>query len=122
MNAQTTQSSPAVTMILQNSHWTFKKLLRISGTEIVVATFPPFVEVRRLEDGIVYFRLASFSSEQMVTDFERQFEQLGLAKVTGMILDVRSNMGGNSTHAFSVVSRLIEEPVETAKFSRGVLS
>lgn len=78
--------------------------------------FPPFVEVRLLEDGIVYFRLASFASEQVVADFEREFEQLDLNKVTGMILDVRFNMGGNSANAFSIVSHLIDKPVETARW------
>ena len=73
--------------------------------------FPPFVEVRMLEDGIVYFRLASFASDQAVTEFDAEFERLDLAEVRGMILDVRFNMGGNSDHAFGIVSRLIEEPV-----------
>ncbi len=78
--------------------------------------FPPFVEARLLEGDIAYFTLASFASEQVVEEFEKEFQQLDVDRISGMILDVRFNMGGNSDHAFSIVSRLIEEPVETARW------
>lgn len=41
---------------------------------------------------------------------------MDLNKIKGMIIDLRSNIGGNNEYAFKIVSRLITEPVKTSKW------
>jgi len=69
----------------------------------------PTVEMRRFPGGIVYFAWNSFGVDQAVADFDRMFN--GLAGIRGMIIDVRSNGGGNSANGDAVTNRLIEKPV-----------
>jgi carboxyl-terminal processing protease len=69
----------------------------------------PVVEMRRFSGGIVYFALNSFGNERIVADFDRIFD--GLADVRGMILDVRSNGGGNSGYGDAIIARLTDKPL-----------
>jgi carboxyl-terminal processing protease len=69
----------------------------------------PVVEMRRFPGGIVYFALNSFGNERIVADFDQIFN--GLADVRGMILDVRSNGGGNSGYGDAILARLTDKPL-----------
>ncbi len=72
----------------------------------------PLLEMKQFENGIVYIKLASFQSEQIVKDFKEALEKFDLSSIKGMILDVRFNFGGNSQNGYDIISRLIEKPVE----------
>jgi C-terminal processing protease CtpA/Prc len=76
----------------------------------------PLVERKTIDDDIIYYRLSTFSFEQIVEDFNKELDQLDLNKTKGMILDIRHNIGGNSDYAFRILSRLIDEPVEAARW------
>jgi len=69
----------------------------------------PGVEMRRLPGGVVYFALNSFGFEQVVVDFDKMFD--GLANISGMIIDVRHNGGGNSGYGDAIIARLTEKPL-----------
>jgi carboxyl-terminal processing protease len=75
----------------------------------------PLVERKTIDD-IIYFKLSTFIFEQIVEDFYKELDQIDLDNIKGMILDIRHNIGGNSDYAFKLVSRLIERPVEAAKW------
>lgn len=78
--------------------------------------FHPLVERKTIDDGIIYFKLSTFIFEQIVEDFHKELDLLDLDKIKGMILDIRHNMGGNSDFAFKILSRLIDKPIEAAKW------
>ena len=67
---------------------------------------------RMLDSQIVYFKFSTFTTEQIVDDFKRELEKLDLEKIKGMILDVRSNTGGNSHYSYNIISHLIDQPIE----------
>lgn len=75
----------------------------------------PLLEKKTI-GGIVYFRLSTFDDERIVDEFNREFDHLDLETVTGMIIDIRFNIGGETGIAFSVLSRLIDRPLEAAKW------
>ena len=64
-----------------------------------------------LNGRIAYLRLATFAVEQVVEDFNAAFDDLDLDRLTGMILDLRSNIGGDDRNAYPIASRLIDRPV-----------
>jgi C-terminal processing protease CtpA/Prc len=72
----------------------------------------PLIEIKMLENNIVYIKLASFQSEQIVADFKAELEKLELPKIDGMILDIRFNFGGNSQNGYDIISQLIDKPIE----------
>jgi len=74
------------------------------------------LEHRMLEGDVVYFRLPSFGSEKIVEEFADALDGLDLSRVRGMILDVRVTNGGNSEHAYAIISRLIDREVETSRW------
>jgi len=80
-----------------------------------VYDYDPLVEVKTFDD-VVYIRLSTFIFEQIVDDFSQKLDQIDLEKVRGMIIDIRYNIGGNSDHAFKILSRLVDEPVQTARW------
>jgi len=71
----------------------------------------PSLETRRLAGGIVYLKLATFVDEALPAAFDSTLDRLDPARVGGMILDVRYNMGGNDNNAYPLVARLVEQPV-----------
>jgi C-terminal processing protease CtpA/Prc len=75
----------------------------------------PLVERKTIDD-IIYFKLSTFRFEQIIEDFNKELDQLDLEKTKGMILDIRHNIGGQSDVAFKILSRLIDKPIETAKW------
>ena len=78
--------------------------------------FHPLVEWKTIDDDIIYYKLSTFGFEQIVGDFYKELDQLDLDKIKGMILDIRHNIGGDSDFAFKILSRLIDKPVEAAKW------
>ncbi len=70
---------------------------------------PPLLELRRFPNGIVYFAVNSFGSEDVVSEFDKIFDSL--ENVEGMIIDVRENGGGNSAYGESIIGRLTKKPL-----------
>jgi carboxyl-terminal processing protease len=71
---------------------------------------PPLIELRRFSNGIVYFAVNSFGSEDVVSEFDKIFDSL--ENVEGMIIDVRENGGGNSTYGEAIIGRLTKKPLK----------
>ncbi|MEW6753494.1 MAG: S41 family peptidase [Candidatus Latescibacterota bacterium] len=72
-------------------------------------------EYRELSGGIAYVALNSFGSDQVAKLFDEHFARILAAK--GLILDVRSNGGGNTSHGYAIIARLISEPcTQTSKW------
>jgi C-terminal processing protease CtpA/Prc len=68
-------------------------------------------EVRELAGGVVYVNLPSFDNEEIVKQFENELPRI--KKARALILDVRSNGGGNSRHGWSIVSHLVDKATLT---------
>ena len=82
-----------------------------------ILDYSPLVEAKTPRTGIVYLRLASFGAEQLVQDFNAELDKLDLDKLTGMIIDLRYNMGGDDSNAYPIVSRLVDRPVVGSTWS-----
>jgi carboxyl-terminal processing protease len=74
------------------------------------------LEQRILGDGLVYFRLPSFGSDTIVEEFNEAFEHLDPAQIRGIILDIRINGGGSSDNAYRIISKLIDNEIETSRW------
>jgi hypothetical protein len=68
-------------------------------------------EVRELADGVLYVNLPSFGSKAIVQQFEGELPRI--KKARALILDVRGNGGGNSSHGWSIVSHLVDKATPT---------
>ena len=66
-------------------------------------------ECKELENGIVYVNLPSFGSDHVVKEFDNAFDKIEEAR--GLILDVRQNGGGSTSHGYAVLSRLVDKSV-----------
>ena len=78
--------------------------------------FDPVIETRMIQPEIFYVRISNFGSEKVVEEFRKAFDRLDLAGIQGIILDVRYNPGGNSTHAYNIVSFLTDQPLVASKW------
>jgi C-terminal processing protease CtpA/Prc len=67
-------------------------------------------------DKIIYFKFSTFIFDQIVDDFNEVLDELDLNNIQGMIIDLRYNTGGNSNNGFKILSRLIDRPLEAAKW------
>jgi len=76
----------------------------------------PAVENRFIEDGIVYIKLNSFRPGNAADAFKAEFNKLNLDELKGMILDIRYNSGGSSDNSYDIISNLIDQPVEAARW------
>ncbi len=74
------------------------------------------LEHRMLDGDLAYFRLPSFGSEEIVRAFGEVLQALELDRIRGVILDVRVNNGGNSEHAYAIISRLIDQEIQTSRW------
>jgi carboxyl-terminal processing protease len=70
---------------------------------------PNNFECKELEDGIVYVNLPGFGSDYVVKEFDKAFDKIKESK--GLILDVRRNGGGSTSHGYAIMSRLVEKSV-----------
>jgi len=75
---------------------------------------PPKREPREFPDGIVYFPLDSFMSDEIVKDFDGLFERISRAK--GLILDVRENGGGQMEIGYSIIGYLTDKPLTGSRW------
>ncbi len=90
-------------------------LERIEGGAVVDWQHPrrgeaPILEFQRLQDDIVYFALNTFNEAEVVAEFEKHLDELSSAR--GVILDVRNNGGGNSSHGWHIGKYFSEVPLE----------
>jgi len=76
----------------------------------------PVIETRMIQSDISYIKISNFGSEKVVEEFQKALDRLDLAGIQGIILDVRYNPGGNSTHAYSIASFLTDQPLKAAKW------
>jgi carboxyl-terminal processing protease len=76
----------------------------------------PLIETRMIQPDIGYIRISNFSSAKVVEEFQKVFDLLDLSGIQGLILDVRYNSGGNSAHAYKIVSFLTDQPLKASKW------
>jgi len=79
--------------------------------------FSSLVETKMLGGRIAYLRLATFDDARIVEQVDTELDKIDLDALTGMILDLRYNMGGDDTNAYPIVSRLIDRPVTGSTWS-----
>jgi len=72
--------------------------------------FPAF-EFKMLEKGVGYVALNTFMDSAVVTSFEEVLHTL--KGCSGLILDLRKNMGGKDSCAYSIVSHFLRQPTKT---------
>ncbi len=72
--------------------------------------FPAF-EFKMLEKGVGYVVLNTFMDPAVVTAFEEALPTL--KSCSGLILDLRKNMGGSSYCAHSIAAHFLRQPTET---------
>lgn len=80
-----------------------------------ILDYEPLLE-KQVLGTIVNFRLSTFGDEKIVDEFNREMDHLDLDALTGMILDIRYNIGGDTSIAFGILSRLIDRPLEAARW------
>ncbi|WP_197029248.1 S41 family peptidase [Alicyclobacillus macrosporangiidus] len=68
-------------------------------------------ETQHWQDGIVHVVLPHFQSPDISSQFDETFQDFD--GITGLILDLRHNPGGNTNNGYSILARLISEPVST---------
>jgi carboxyl-terminal processing protease len=74
------------------------------------------VQSRRLEDGLGYIEIRSFSDQAAVAAFDRAL--LDLRDTRGLIIDVRDNGGGDTGVARPIMGRFITETRPYARMRR----
>lgn len=74
------------------------------------------IESKMLDDNILYVNIPHFENDRVAVDFLNMIDGLDPSVITGMIVDVRYNMGGNSTTCNKMVACLIDEPVTSPIF------
>jgi len=74
------------------------------------------VEFSRLDGGIVYIKIRNFGSESVVSEFIKNFDQIEWPDVSGVILDLRFNPGGDDRFAWPVIGCFIDKPVESPRW------
>jgi C-terminal processing protease CtpA/Prc len=75
--------------------------------------FPP-VSFKALKGGILVIKMATFENPDIVKLFNSKFDSLNLDKIKGIIIDLRTNMGGQDRLAFNLLSRFIDKEVKTS--------
>lgn len=65
-----------------------------------------------IQEGIYYMPLDTFGDKDILAQFSKAFDEIVMGK--GLILDVRSNGGGNSGVAKKILSYLTDKPLETS--------
>lgn len=74
--------------------------------------FPAF-EFRMLENGVGYVALNTFMDSAVVTAFEETLPTL--KGCSGLILDLRKNMGGRDSCAYSIAAHFLRQPTKTCR-------
>lgn len=72
------------------------------------------LQTRRLEDGVRYVAIPSFSQPHFVDEFLALVDSTAGDGTRALIIDLRYNLGGNSQDAEAMMAALINEPAATA--------
>lgn len=92
-----------------------QKNLELIRSEVSVET----VRVKMIEDHIGYVRISSFDAETG-SEFIRKFDELNLADMKGLIVDLRSNSGGTLDSVLAVADYLMPEgTIVSVKYTDG---
>ena len=75
--------------------------------------FAETIETRMLDGDVLYVSIPNFEHARIEEDFRALIDTTDAAAIKGMIIDVRSNLGGNSTVTKGIVSCLIEGMVDS---------
>jgi C-terminal processing protease CtpA/Prc len=104
-------------------HEAIRLILRDAGGKLLDRTVtrqgyndvrvPPLMEWRMLDGDIAYVALNSFADAKIVVQWREAFPSL--AKAKGLVLDLRSNGGGNSGHGWSILADLIDRDVRVGQ-------
>jgi hypothetical protein len=78
--------------------------------------FDPLIETKMVNPDICYIRISNFGREKVVEEFQKVFDRLDFSRIKGIILDVRYNPGGDSDHAYSLISFLTDQPLKASKW------
>jgi len=71
-------------------------------------------DLRDLPDGILYFNISSFGSDDAVKKVEANMDRICAAK--GLILDLRQNGGGNSANGDALISHMTNKPLQNGRW------
>ena len=71
------------------------------------------IETKMLENDILYVNIPNFGNEQIATDFVQLIDNLDINGITGMIIDVRYNMGGNSKICNEILGCLLNNEIKS---------
>ncbi len=71
-------------------------------------------DFRDLSDGILYFKISSFGSDDIVKKVDANMDRICAGK--GLILDLRYNGGGDSSHGDALLSRMTDKPLQNLKW------
>ncbi|MEL7496111.1 MAG: S41 family peptidase [Planctomycetota bacterium] len=75
---------------------------------------PAAFELKMLQGNIAYVKLNSFSSSAALKQFQSSFSKI--EKADALILDLRSNGGGNSGVGWNILGHLTDEPFATTRW------
>ncbi len=78
--------------------------------------FDPPVETKMVNPDICYIKVSNFGNEKVMEEFQTVFDRLDLARIKGIILDVRYNPGGDSANGDSLTSFLTDQPLKAEKW------
>jgi C-terminal processing protease CtpA/Prc len=78
------------------------------------ATKYKLFEFKRLPKNIAYVSLNSFGDSRIVDEFESRIDSINSCE--RLIIDLRSNGGGNSSNAYSIIEHLTDKPFLTSKW------
>jgi C-terminal processing protease CtpA/Prc len=73
----------------------------------------PAVSTRKVADGITYVRIASFEDPQMAAQFLSLVRRWNEEALSGLLIDLRFNLGGRGDLAASMIGTLIDRPTST---------
>lgn len=74
----------------------------------------PKLEYLNVGKEIAYVSLNSFSSKDIVSQFDAAFERIRKSK--GLIIDVRNNGGGSSSIGYAIIGKLINKPIKGSRW------
>ncbi len=105
----------ARTLVIRNNK-DVERTIRLNDFPIPPKPTGPLVRVQLLPDGFGYVRIASFTSPEVISEFDHALDALRNTK--GLIIDVRNNPGGDTAIARPIMGRLIQEKKQYAWMAR----
>lgn len=71
-------------------------------------------EFKRLPGNVAYVAINTFGNQKVVGDFENHIDSIN--SCSGLIIDLRSNGGGNSSNAYRIIEHLTDKAFLTSKW------